>query len=178
MRPTRTASTHVFCHRRDQKPGYRQVSVRIFWPVLGYVFKNSARYRTPSIYKLPWWKRGFFPSSYACFMISFNFFSFFRSSQIKSSDILTSFTSLVLDYLKTLRSIKKLGNDRSRVIWGASPGSPNPMHVLYHGFDAQITRWYGLQFFNTVLIWVLNRRSKSLEYNVPMLKAFRTLGWH
>ena len=49
-------------------------------------------YRTPSIYKLPWWKQGFFPSSYACFMISFtgNFF-FCRSSQIKSSDILTPF---------------------------------------------------------------------------------------
>ena len=34
-----------FSHRNDQKPGYRhQVSVRIFWPILRYVFKNSAIY--------------------------------------------------------------------------------------------------------------------------------------
>ena len=34
------------------------------------------------------------------------------------------FDSLFLDYLKTFQSIEKLGNDRSRVIWSASPGSP------------------------------------------------------
>ena len=35
---------YVFSHRSDQKAGYRQLSVRIFWPILRYVFKNSARY--------------------------------------------------------------------------------------------------------------------------------------
>ena len=35
---------YVFSHRSDQKPGYRQVPVRIFWSALRYVFKNSARY--------------------------------------------------------------------------------------------------------------------------------------
>ena len=46
---------------------------------------------------------------------------------------------VILDYLKTFQSIKKLGNDRSEVIyWSASPRPPNPMSVLYHGFDAHI----------------------------------------
>ena len=43
MRPIRTASPICFSHRSDQKAGYRQLSLRIFWPILRYVFKNSAR---------------------------------------------------------------------------------------------------------------------------------------
>ena len=44
MRPTRTASLLFFSHRKDQKPGYRQVPFRIFWPILRYVVVNSAIY--------------------------------------------------------------------------------------------------------------------------------------
>ena len=32
-----------FSRRSNQKPGYRQVPVRIFWSVLRYAFKNLAR---------------------------------------------------------------------------------------------------------------------------------------
>ena len=39
-------SPMFFSHGSDQKPGYRQDPVRKFWPVLRYVFKNSARYTT------------------------------------------------------------------------------------------------------------------------------------
>ena len=38
MRPTRTASRLCFSHRSDQKPGYRPVPVRIFWPGLEVCF--------------------------------------------------------------------------------------------------------------------------------------------
>ena len=67
---------------------------------------------------------------------------FCPSSQIKSSDISTSFFRLLLFWITWRRSGRwsRLRNDRSRVIWGASPGSPNPMRVLYNGFDAQIIR--------------------------------------
>ena len=44
MRPSGQQAPYVFSHRSDQKPGYRQVAMRIFWSVLRYVFKNSARY--------------------------------------------------------------------------------------------------------------------------------------
>ena len=51
MRSTRTANPLCFPHHSDQKPGYRQVPVRIFWSVLRYVFKNSARYILLIIFK-------------------------------------------------------------------------------------------------------------------------------
>ena len=54
MRPTRTTSPVCFSHRSDQKPGYCQLSVRTFWPILRYVFKNSARYMYVCIYNFLW----------------------------------------------------------------------------------------------------------------------------
>ena len=52
MRPPGQQAPYVFSHRSDQKPGYRQVYVGIFWPILRYVFKNSARYTRCSISKV------------------------------------------------------------------------------------------------------------------------------